>query len=497
MLSEQNEFEPRQRLHRLSWIFVAIEYLRHFIFPVLAALFFGASRDNGMWAALLVIPLIGGALWHQWIYRYGFGPRSLVIREGLLFRNVRNIDYQRIENVDTERNLLHRLFKVAQVRVETSSGGGSEAVVRVLDMSAVAEMRERIFQARATAAPSIEAAAGKPEKLLLHLPPVEILRFGLIDNRGMIVVAAVFGLVMQTASQQLIESWMAPIINTLPINRFAQLAPVLQAVFIFSTIAGLIAGTRILSVLLAFITLHDFRLSQSDDDLRVQHGLFTRISLTLRRPRIQAVHQKISVLHRLFKRVSLTVDLAGGVGGADRGARDGNVGHSRKLWLAPLSRREQAGELIRVALPAVKLDESAWQGLAAGARGRLFRLFTLLWLLASVPVSVILFGWAITPWLVVPAIPVLWLHAHLYVKYTGWALHEGFFAVKGGWLTRRLSVTPRNRVQAVRLTQSPFDRRYHMASVLVDTAGARSRQLRIPYLDLAEANALVRALQRH
>lgn len=491
----QAEFEPRERLHRLSWIFVSIEYVKQFIVPVLAAIFLGARQDGGAWTALLVLPLIGGALWHQWIYRYGFGPHSLVIREGLLFRNVRHIEYRRIENVDTERNLLHRLFNVAQVRVETSSGGGSEAIVRVLDLAAVQEMRARIFETRDAAGAAAEPIVATQEKVLLHLPPAELVRFGLIDNRGLIVVAAIFGLVTQIGSEELLERWMKPFIEALPVDSFAALAPMLQAFFIVSTVAGLIAGTRILSVLFAFITLHDFRLTQSQDDLRVQHGLLTRIALTLRRPRIQAVHHRSSILHRLFRRVSLTVDLAGGIGG-NNAAQEGNAAQARELWLAPVCTHEKADELIRVALPAVQLEEANWQSLAAGARGRLFRLLTLLWLLMAVPSSIALFGWMIAPWIVLPVIPALWLHAHLYVKYTGWALHADYFAVKRGWLTRRLSVTPRNRVQAVRRMESPFDRRYGMASLLVDTAGARSRQLRIPYLDGIAASELVRALQR-
>lgn len=490
----QTEFEPRKRLHRLSWIFVSIEYVKQFIFPVLAAIFLGARQDGGAWTAFLVLPLVGGALWHQWIYRYDFGPRSLVIREGLFFRNTRNIEYRRIENVDTERNLLHRLFNVAQVRVETSSGGSSEAVVRVLDMAAVQEMRERIFEARSTMSAEAKPVVAAQAETLLHLPPAELLRFGLIDNRGMIVVAAIFGLASQVGSEQLVKRWMEPFFKTLPVDSFTALAPTLQTFFVFSTIVGLIAGTRILSVLFAFITLHDFRLAQSQDDLRVQYGLLTRISLTLRRPRIQAVHRKSSILHRLFRRVSLTVDLAGGVGG--QVTQEGNNAQARELWLAPVSTYQKADELVRIALPAVRLDEAKWQGLAPGARGRLFRLLSIVWLLAAIPASVTLSSWLVMPWIALPVIPLLWLHAHLYVKYTGWALHEDFFAVRRGWLTRRLSVTPRNRVQAVRLSESPFDRRYGMASLLVDTAGARSRQLRIPYLDGDAATELMRALQR-
>ena len=49
-----------------------------------------------------------------------------------------------------------------------------------------------------------------------------------------------------------------------------------------------------------------------------------------------------------------------------------------------------------------------------------------------------------------------------------------------------------SKLQAVSMTQSPFDRRHRMASVRVDTAGAgeASHRVDIPYLDVETATRL-------
>ena len=85
MASEPVDFEPQQRLHPLSWLFALTAYVKQFIVPVAVFIFLGA-RDDQMWGLIAVVPLIIGALWKQWIFRYGFGPRGLVIRDGLFFR---------------------------------------------------------------------------------------------------------------------------------------------------------------------------------------------------------------------------------------------------------------------------------------------------------------------------------------------------------------------------------------------------------------------------
>ena len=143
-------FKPDLRLHPDSWVFNAVAQIRALFVPLIVAAIVGSRRDFSLWVpAILLVPMVGVALWRQWIYRYGFSPDGLVIHEGLFFRNVRTIDYARIENVDTERGLLHRLLNVADVRVETSTGGSAEARIRVLGLDAVEDMRTRIFARRA------------------------------------------------------------------------------------------------------------------------------------------------------------------------------------------------------------------------------------------------------------------------------------------------------------------------------------------------------------
>jgi putative membrane protein len=489
------DFQPPLRLHRSSWLFALTGSLRQLVLPFVAVLVFGPRRDDDWFGTPFILALFVGvllvrAVWHQWTYRYGFGPRGLVIHEGLIFRNVRQIEYPRIENIDTERGLLHRLLDVAQVSVQTSTGGKPEALISVLDLGAVEEMRRRVF---ADARPAADAARAPEEPRLLHLPPMELVRHGLIDNRGWILVAAGAGLLNEMGffrvDHEFIENWVQ---SSAP-GGIAGNATAMQIVLVaFAIIAALIA-LRILSVALALITLHDFTLTRHHGDLRVRYGLLTRIALTLRTRRIQAVHQTQSALHRLFGRVSLDVDLAGDSGGDEE---QPNPDRMKTRWLAPVCPTAAAPALIAAALPV--FDPTAapdWQPLASGARGRIFRRGALLSLLiVAVP------SWWYLREAAVFTVPIVvalaWLHAHLHVKYTRWALERDVLLFRTGWLTRRMTIVPRDRVQSLNVSESPFDRRRRMASLMVDTAGgsARSAGVRIHYLPQDVARRLAAEL---
>ena len=99
-------------------------------------------------------------------------------------------------------------------------------------------------------------------------------------------------------------------------------------------------------------------------------------------------------------------------------------------------------------------------------------------------------------WLPLAGVPLALIHGHLYAKYTRWALTPDLLLFHRGWLWRRLAVVPRNRIQAIRLTRSPFDRRYRMSELEVDTAGGGlgKRRVRLPYLDRRVAARLGSAL---
>ncbi len=102
--------------------------------------------------------------------------------------------------------------------------------------------------------------------------------------------------------------------------------------------------------------------------------------------------------------------------------------------------------------------------------------------------------------LLILALPLCWWRARVYVRHTRWALLPDVVMFRYGWLTRRLVVTPRNRLQSVQLSTSPFDRRYHMANLSLDTAGGGGLHdaIYIRYLTAEIAQALaVRLYHSH
>ena len=87
---------------------------------------------------------------------------------------------------------------------------------------------------------------------------------------------------------------------------------------------------------------------------------------------------------------------------------------------------------------------------------------------------------------------MLFWRARVWARYAAWSVQSGLVAFRHGWLDRRWRFAEVNKLQALELLQSPFDRRHGMATLRFDTAGASAFAggLAIPYLPQDTARRL-------
>lgn len=505
---------PEARLHPASIVFWVGARARQLIVPIVVG-GFSASQWGLGWpsmVAMIMIPVFVFSVVRYLTFRYRFEERELVVRTGLIFRQVRTIPYSRIQNLDAVQGLAQRLFDVVEVQLQTGAGAEPEATMSVIPTSAVPELRRRVFAGREGSFPVGESVTdsgipdpGKPVgttpalaeehagDVLLHLPPRELLLYGLIQNKGMIVIAAGMGLVWELG---LIENYAVGAIgnNAWFQGLFRDATGAAGALAAFAAIgvlgaalAALFVIARVLSVAWAFVRLHDFTISRQGEDLRTTFGLFTRVTATIPLRRIQKLTVHEGPLHRLAKRAAVRVETAGG-------KKHESQEEAHRQWLAPLIRRDRLEEFVGEVLPELDFATVRWEPVAPGATRRVFKEGAIGAALVSIP-AFFLLGVGALP-IAALLLGLAWVHARTYVANLGWSVTNGSVLFKSGWLWRRTSVARFVKIQAVSLRQTPFDRRRDMARVRVDTAGAgaASHAVNIPYLLVPRAEELAHAL---
>lgn len=485
-----------QRLHPLSWLFVLLQQARQFFIPLVLVVFFGqrGDREDGYahLASLAAIGvLVAVSLFQYLTYRYRLGPDAIHIRSGLLERSWRDIPYARIHNVALHQSVLHRMFGVAEVRLESAGGARPEAQMRVLRLDRALALEQRVRHGTRTvadgpaAADASAAVAEPPARTLLRLPVAEVIRLGLVSNRGMVVVAASFGVLYQTFPERAVTRFITD--NGEVAYRYVHaLHPGLAATALAAVLllALLLLAMRALSVLLALVQYHGFTLSEVERRLIVERGLLTRIRTSTTRRRIQAWTLREGFLHRCLRRRRLQVDTAASQQHDDHGRAFRDV--------APIATPQACDALIAELLPHASWPPAQWTPVPRRNGWRLA--LPSLWLL---PVAAMA-SWHVGPWawLLLAWWPWALFAAYRQVARMGWSVDGERVVVRGGWWDRWWRLAELDKLQALRLSRSPLDRLCGTASLWLDTAGAHASgpPLRLRLLPLAQAETLYREL---
>lgn len=483
---------PRdQRLHPWSWLFVLLQQLKQFLLPLLVLVVFGGGRDgesdryNHVATLVVMAILVGTSLLRYLTYRYRIGAEGLSIRSGLLNRSRREIPFARIHNVAVHQSLLHRLFGVAELRLESAGGVRPEAEMRVLRLDQALAL-EQLVKQRGKAPGNAPAATADPtDEVLLRMSTAEVIRLGLLSNRGWVLFAAAIGALLQVIPRRSLDG----VISSGGREAFgyaSQLHEGLAGLLILAALV-LVAGwllMRLLSVVLALLRYAGFTLTEQEHRLTVAAGLLSRTRSSVARRRIQAWTLREGTLQRWFGRRQLQIDSAAGgpTREEDRALRE----------LAPLAPAADCDHLVQRLLPQLQWPPAHWQPVPQ--RGW-WRLCLGSVLLVPLLAAAMYWRWGTPGLLVLGWLPVaLWV-AHRQMGRMGWHLDDRYVAVRGGWWRRWWRWAELDKLQGLRLQRSPLDRLLGTASLQLDTAGAHGDvALALHYLPHAQARALMAQL---
>ena len=484
-MAERDLPEPgvTHKLHPSSLLFEIGKSFFSIVVVGLIVFFLASGDENEVWYMFFFVPVVIDSITRFVTYRYGFAEDHLITREGWIFKKTRHVPYDRIQNIDTVQGPLHRLFGVVEVRLETAGGTEPEAVMRVVSLADLGELRAGIFRGRAEALPGdpAERGGGASEEPFFRMRSGDVLLFGLFSQRGLVYLGGLFVLgwefdLWERVASAVTRSWVA--------MDFLRNAPWLVGLG-----GGLLLGLlQLLTVAWAFLTLFDFKIVRRGDDLLTSCGLLTRQTATVPQDRIQFLSIREGLLHRLLGRASIKIQTAGG-----DSTKESQI--SRK-WLVPLLERRRLDGILGEVQPEARPLDLSWHGIHERARGRMFRRWLFVF---TLPILLFMRGqglWALLGYLV--ALPLAWQLAVLRARRLGWGVSDRAVFLRDGRLAHVLSCVRFSKIQSVSLSQSPFDRHLRMAHLRVDTAGSESATTSfvIPYLAEDVARDLMQRLRR-
>ncbi|MEU2714638.1 PH domain-containing protein [Streptomyces sp. NPDC007205] len=349
----------------------------------------------GLAVLVPVAGLYGFLSW--WFTHFAVTDTELRIRTGLLFRRTAHIRLERIQAVDVSRPLLARVAGVAKLRIDVVGADDKDDLAFLGEQEARALRAELLARAAGFAPETAREVGEAPAHELLRVPPRALaLSLALTGATwGSLCAAVVVPTVLWLTTDNL---WTV----------LATTLPLLGA-------AGASSARR-------FAGEFDWKVSESPDGLRIDHGLLDRTHETVPPGRVQTVRIVEPLLWRRLGWVRVELDVAGS---------DNSV-------LVPVAPRPVAESVIARVLHGVTVPQALKR---PPDRAR----------------------WCL---------PVWWRGHRL-------AVTDTVFAARHGLLGRRLSLVPHAKVQSVRLSQGPWGRLWRLADVHVDTGADKTVAARL------------------
>lgn len=473
------------RLHNISPLFLFIEAIKKSVLPLLIGIV-GTSGDKQDFIIIAIASFASIMTIIQfWFYHYWLEDDRLVVKEGILFKSLRQVPYERIQNLNVEKNILHRLFNVATLQIESASGVKPEAVIRVISDEQVTHIQGVIKQRASSQTVMTEDEVKADDNDEDVTPPLyqmtnkDVTTFGFISHQALVPIGIVGSILSQNDFYRAkFINFMQKFVGDLHVERWDMFEWIIYGlIFALMTLVTI----WISSIALAFLKLFQFKLSKADKNLNAEMGLLTKITANIPIKRIQLIKIKHSPLHRYFKRVSVKMETAGGV--TEQSGITMN-------WIAPLVSRFKAQKIITEIQPEVSWSDIKWLPLESRAWKRVFKRVMFFVLLPTVPLIYFYHLLGLLPLLLTPL--VYW-YAIAYVSRSGYAYNDEIIAYRHGVLFHTLSVVKINKIQNILYIQTPFDRRNDMARMTVDTAGSNPvvQDINIHYLDTNKINQLV------
>ena len=498
-------YGKKYQLHWASAVITTLNILKEILIPVLIIFAINMIREGGV-SGSNVFPLVitffvvfvlliftGLSSILSWMrFEYWFEDGEIRVEHGIFVRKKRYVPFGRIQSVDSTESVLHRLFGLVKIHIETAGGSGEgEVVLPAVSKSAAAAIEAVIEDGKRRA-----RMQEGPEELMNGLPFISVLPIidtqieEVIDpqpkvettfqmkTKELLLLATTSGGIGVILSGVFL--FLMQFSEFIPVELiYGQVQTMLKTgIIVVATIVAVVFFIAwILSVAMTYISYYAFTVQKDEENIIITRGLLEKKKVTVPLTRVQGIEVIQNPFRQLIGYETVVLHSAGSVSG------DGE-----KLNLFPLVRSTKREQLLMNLFPTMEFPNPEHR---LPKRSRpYFRRVHYNWLLPIIVALIYFFppyGW----------LSLLLLPLH--VAHSAWRYHSASFQVIGkqvilrhrGVLSLYTMYTTRRRVQSSTIRQSIFQERGRVGTLMLKIkSGSWQTEGRVPHMDIDEARQI-------
>ena len=311
---KKSTMAPR-RLHPLVMLFSTLKIFRDMMIPLAILLFSRLTQKNvettgvymelAIFGGLILLFVIYGFIhWRTYTYRVEEG--EFRVEQGVIKKEKSYISLQRIQSIDFTESIIHQIFGVVKVQIQTAGGAKPEVQLTAVLKSEAERLKQELLSL-SNHSNEVTVQETKVKESIVNERTItngELMMAGLTSGKIGVILSAIIALGSQLPNMLGDIS----ITSLLPEGMMHG-----DALTIVVYIAVGFAITWFLSVIYTIIIYGNFVIEKKEDQLFITYGLLERKHLTISLARIQAVKVVEGLLRQPFGFVTLQLVSAGGM----------------------------------------------------------------------------------------------------------------------------------------------------------------------------------------
>lgn len=462
-----------RRVSPIAVCYFLIQNMQHALnfWPVLVGAL--ANQNSRIWLFSVGIPLLallvlGFAFLSYWFFRYQFDDEKIQIRSGIFQKRRLVVNFERVQEANLEQAIYFRPFSLWTLRLESAGSTKEEIALPGISEALAAEIKQRVLSNKIAVKGVAQALVETPLDYAIKHTIVDLIRYGLMHNTLVYLVAILAPLLAQNDSLWRafgnflenigLRQWMMNYLSTHSLWLDVILVMLLLALFLSLMYS--------LSILLAVIKYWNYTLGVQGERLQYEAGLFNRVACGFRKHKLQTVIIKQSFVASLLKRYSLEI--------RQTNEATFKQGVPMQGFIIPVLDQVQLEKIMTL----LEIDQPQWQRTSPiQILWRSLFFGGILTIGAAIAATI---SEHISPlWIALP-IPIIVLWSWKYWRSTFFSLTDHGFAIKRGLLGYSIAYIPQIKVQKISLVQGPLGR-LHQYGKLILWSGATQES--IGYMD--------------
>jgi len=463
---KKNEFDLSQPTRQSYAAILIITYrlyrvIARQLFPLLIFFLVKGSlgKSDTFLISIIAVASLGAVYSIIAFFRYYFylEEDKLIVKKGVFKRTTLEIPFDRIQSINFEQNVIHRIFKVVKLNMDTAGSTSNELQLNALDKKMAQALSQKILENRKQIPGTIETEVQTEEReQVFQLNIWQLIKVGLTENHlrsGGVILFFFF--------------WIYDSLREVGLDfkdKLEEFMPMAQEmskslVFVLFVTLVFLLGSLLVSMVRTVLRFYNLKMFRRGDGFSIVNGLISKKEQAAKDQKIQIFKWSQNLLQSLSNIFEVNMKQASSGEGRQRSA-------FKVVGLSESDLENTRDYLFNEGLD--ELDE------APVIKVEFYYLFKRIyyWTLGSLIIGFLVYQFNKSQH--IPYVVLFWayglLRSYLSYKKINFRIASRVLEINGGTFGKSRSYIYNYKIQNTKINNTPFQRRRNLSSLVLYTA---------------------------